>query len=76
MILACQVALGIYALEYKTGLAVLDFDKDGDTERSIAIGSGIPPKVVTVITDSGGVKSLIFVGSPILIPFLRILMQL
>jgi len=32
-------------------------------ERSIDIGGGIPSKVVTVITDSGGVKLLISVGS-------------
>ena len=47
----------------KTGQAVLDFDDDDDMERSIDIGGGIPSKVVTVLTDVGGVKSLISVGS-------------
>jgi type IV pilus assembly protein PilY1 len=53
----------IYALQYKTGAAVLDFDNNGTPERSINIGGGIPSKVVTVITDSGGVKLFISVGS-------------
>jgi len=53
----------LYALEYKTGQAVLDFDDDGDNERSVSIGGGIPSKVVTVITDNGGVKLFISVGS-------------
>ena len=53
----------LYALEYKTGLAVLDFDNDGSLERSTDIGGGMPSKVVTVITDSGGVKLFISVGS-------------
>ena len=53
----------IYALEYKTGAAVLDFDNNGTPERSIDIGGGIPSKVVTVITDSGGFKLFISVGS-------------
>jgi type IV pilus assembly protein PilY1 len=53
----------LYALEYKTGAAVLDFDNNGTPERSIDIGGGIPSKVVTVITDSGGFKLFISVGS-------------
>jgi len=53
----------VYALNYKTAAAVIDFDNDSNKERSIDIGGGIPSKVVTVITDSGGVKLLISVGS-------------
>ncbi|MCK5204393.1 MAG: hypothetical protein KAR15_10995, partial [Desulfobacterales bacterium] len=53
----------LYALQYKTGEAVLDFDSDGSLERSTDIGGGMPSKVVTVITDSGGVKLFISVGS-------------
>jgi hypothetical protein len=53
----------VYALDYKTGGAVLDFDKDGNTERSAQIGGGIPSKPVTVITDAGGIKLFISVGS-------------
>jgi hypothetical protein len=52
-----------YALNYKTAAAVIDFDNDNNMERSIDIGGGIPSKVVTVITDSGGVKLLVSVGS-------------
>ena len=53
----------LYALQYKTGEAVLDFDSDGSLERSTDIGGGMPSKVVTVITDSGGAKLFISVGS-------------
>jgi hypothetical protein len=53
----------VYALNYKTAAAVIDFDNDTNKERSIDIGGGIPSKVVTVITDSGGAKLLISVGS-------------
>jgi hypothetical protein len=53
----------LYAMEYKTGAAVKDFDNDGGKERSTDIGGGIPSKVVTVITDTGGVKLFVSVGS-------------
>jgi type IV pilus assembly protein PilY1 len=53
----------LYALEYKTGRAVLDLNNDGNTERSTGIGGGIPSKVVTVLTDSGSTKLFISVGS-------------
>ena len=53
----------LYALNYKTAAAVIDFDNDTNVERSIDIGGGIPSKVVTVISDAGGVKLLISVGS-------------
>jgi Tfp pilus tip-associated adhesin PilY1 len=53
----------LYALDYKTAGAVLNFDDDSDPDRSVDVGGGIPSKVVTVITDSGGVKLFISVGS-------------
>jgi hypothetical protein len=53
----------VYALDYKTAGAVLNFDDDVELERDKAIGGGIPSKVVTVITDKGGTKILISVGS-------------
>jgi type IV pilus assembly protein PilY1 len=53
----------LYALDYKTAAAVIDFDNDTNLERSVDIGGGIPSKVVTVITDVGGAKLLISVGS-------------
>ncbi|UCG07705.1 MAG: hypothetical protein JSV83_03380, partial [Desulfobacterales bacterium] len=53
----------LYAVEYKTGKAVLDLNNDGNSERSTIIGGGIPSKVVTVLTDSGGTKLFISVGS-------------
>jgi type IV pilus assembly protein PilY1 len=53
----------LYAMEYKTGAAVIDFDQDGGNERSTDIGGGIPSKVVTVITDTGGTKLFVSVGS-------------
>jgi type IV pilus assembly protein PilY1 len=53
----------LYALGYKTGAAVLDYNNDGNVERSIDIGGGIPSKVVTVITDGGGAKLFISIGS-------------
>jgi type IV pilus assembly protein PilY1 len=52
-----------YALEYKTGQAVLDFDGDANKDRSTDIGGGIPSKVVTVLSDTGGAKLFISVGS-------------
>jgi len=53
----------LYALQYKTGAAAIDFDGDGTLEVSTILGGGIPSKVVTVITDTGGVKLFISVGS-------------
>jgi len=53
----------LYSMHYKTAQAVLDFDKDSTLERVTDIGGGIPSKVVTVITDSGGAKLFISVGS-------------
>ncbi|UCE55632.1 MAG: hypothetical protein JSV31_09350 [Desulfobacterales bacterium] len=53
----------LYALGYKTGAAVLDYNNDGNVERSIDLGGGIPSKVVTVITDGGGAKLFISIGS-------------
>jgi type IV pilus assembly protein PilY1 len=51
-----------YALNYLTGAAVLDFDGDSDTERTVSIGGGIPSKPVMVITATGE-KLFISVGS-------------
>jgi hypothetical protein len=53
----------LYALNYKTAAAVIDFNNDNNMERSTDIGGGIASKIVTVITDSGGAKLLISVGS-------------
>jgi type IV pilus assembly protein PilY1 len=53
----------LYALNYKTGAAAIDFDGGGTVERSTDIGGGIPSKVVTVLTDTGGTKLFISVGS-------------
>jgi len=54
----------LYALSYKTGEAALDFDQDGDKERSLPIGGGIPSKPVMVITKViDGEKLFISVGS-------------
>ncbi|MDP4248090.1 MAG: PilC/PilY family type IV pilus protein [Bacteroidota bacterium] len=52
----------LYALNYKTAVAVLDFNNDGIKEPSAVVGGGIPSKVVPVITDSLS-KLLISVGS-------------
>ncbi len=58
----------IYAVDYKTGGAVLfigsDIDGDGnpDLTRSLSIGGGIPSKPVMVITETSR-KILISIGS-------------
>ena len=52
----------LYALNYKTGEAVLDFDGDGNPERSTEIGGGIPSKPVMIITEDSE-KLLISTGS-------------
>jgi len=52
----------LYALNYKTGEAVLDFDDDGDVERSTEIGGGIPSEPVTIITEDSQ-KLFISTGS-------------
>ena len=55
----------IYGLEYKTGAAVVDWnksDENEDPQRSFALGGGIPSKAVTVITETGE-KLFISVGS-------------
>jgi Tfp pilus tip-associated adhesin PilY1 len=51
----------LYALQYKTGAAVLTFGGANPT-RSVTVGGGIPSKPVTVITQTG-VKLLVAVGS-------------
>ena len=55
-------AAKFYALNYKTGEAVLDFDGDGNPERSTEIGGGIPSKPVIIITEDSE-KLLISTGS-------------
>jgi len=52
----------IYALQYKTAGNVLDFNSDGNKDRSSVIGGGIPSKTVMVITDNIA-KILVSVGS-------------
>jgi len=58
----------LYAVDYKTGGAVLfvgsDIDGDGnaDLTRSVAIGGGIPSKPVMVVTKTSR-KLLISIGS-------------
>jgi hypothetical protein len=52
----------VYALNYKTTEAVLDFSKDGVKDPSVTIGGGIPSKVVPVISDKL-MKLLVSVGS-------------
>ncbi|MFC1577514.1 pilus assembly protein [Thermodesulfobacteriota bacterium] len=56
-------AATIYALDYKTGAAVLSFGGAGAV-RSKMVGGGIPSNPVPVLT-SGGQKLLISVGSTI-----------
>ena len=52
----------LYALSYLTGSTVLDFNNDGNNDRSVTIGGGIPSKPVILITRTG-TKLLISVGS-------------
>jgi type IV pilus assembly protein PilY1 len=53
----------LYALDYKTGEAVIDFDGDGTKDGSMIIGGGIPSKPVMVIPPKGDPRMLISVGS-------------
>jgi type IV pilus assembly protein PilY1 len=55
----------LYALGYKTGEAVIDFDGDGQPDRSTEIGGGIPSKPVMIIPPDGDARLLISVGSTI-----------
>jgi type IV pilus assembly protein PilY1 len=55
----------LYALGYKTGEAVIDFDGDGQPDRSIEIGGGIPSKPVMIIPPEGDARLLISVGSTV-----------
>lgn len=43
----------LYAVNYRTGSAMYDLDGDGDKERSIAIGGGIPSDPVIIVTKKG-----------------------
>jgi type IV pilus assembly protein PilY1 len=52
----------LYALNYLTGAAAMDFDNDDTNDRSVIIGGGIPSKPVMVIRDSG-TNLLISIGS-------------
>jgi hypothetical protein len=49
-------------LSYLTGQPVIDFDHDGNNDRSVIIGGGIPSKPVMLITKTG-TRLLISVGS-------------
>ena len=54
----------LYALQYKTGAASIDFDGDGTADASAIIGGGIPSRPVLVINDeTDDTKLLISVGS-------------
>ena len=52
----------LYALSHLTGQPVLDFNNDGNNDRSVSIGGGIPSKPVTLITRTG-TRLLVSVGS-------------
>ncbi len=43
----------LYAINYKTGSAMYDLDEDGDKDRSVAIGGGIPSDPVIIVTKEG-----------------------
>ncbi len=46
----------LYAMDYKTGVSVVDWDNDDTLEksdRSVVIGGGIPSEPVVVVTESG-----------------------
>jgi type IV pilus assembly protein PilY1 len=54
----------VYAMQYKSGGSVLDFNKDGIKDRSVVVGGGIPSKPVMVVTDTlNPAKMLVSVGS-------------
>ena len=54
----------LYALNYKTGEAIIDFSADGTLDTNLDIGGGIPSRPVLVINDDpGDTKLLISVGS-------------
>jgi type IV pilus assembly protein PilY1 len=55
----------LYALGYKTGGAVIDFDGDGYEERWTEVGGGIPSKPVIIIPPQGDARLLISVGSTV-----------
>jgi type IV pilus assembly protein PilY1 len=67
----------VYALQYKTGMAMFNWDPDNDlvgqdptiykTDRSIAIGAGIPSQVVIAIVK-GDVVGYIGVGGGVFSP--------
>ncbi len=67
----------VYALQYKTGMAMFNFDLENDidgqpptiykTDRSIAIGAGIPSQVVIAIVK-GDVVGYIGVGGGVFSP--------
>ncbi|MEJ2656230.1 MAG: PilC/PilY family type IV pilus protein [Desulfobacterales bacterium] len=52
----------LYALNYLTGAAVLDFDHDTGKDRRLSIGYGIPSKPIMLITRTN-TKLLISAGS-------------
>ena len=52
----------LYAVNYKTGEAVLDLDSNGSLERDIPIGGGPPSEFIIVITE-GVTKGYTNVGS-------------
>lgn len=55
----------LYALGYLTGAAQIDFDNDGNADRTIETGGGIPSKPVMIIPPEGDPKLLVSVGSTV-----------
>lgn len=43
----------LYAVNYKTGSAIFDLDEDGEIDRSVNIGGGIPSDPVVVVAKEG-----------------------
>lgn len=73
----CSIsALGegrLYALDYLTGEAALNFDSTNDTQdgtvlarsdRSTSLGVGIPSPPTLIVTEQGGAKLIIGTGDP------------
>lgn len=53
----------MYALDYLTGKAKIDFDDDGTLDRTVSLGGGIPSKPVMIIPPYGPPKILITIGT-------------
>jgi hypothetical protein len=61
----------LYALDYATGAAAIDYNGSGGlttSDRSLSIGEGIPSGMVMIIAADGQLSGIVAAGGDLLTP--------